>query len=189
MRLALILLPLFTLTARADDESLMTIHRIETETADRIQARVLDPILGPGLSSVFVKLKLEVTRTHESSDHVGEGQAKKFTVKNELSISTAAKAKDLEYDLFGGFGFTDSVKPPYQATSSQKQAQESRQTKSVKEERIGMRTYHKEFRLIILHDARVPQSKLSGVRSALLAICAPEHPKIDFHPVEFSALK
>ncbi|MBI2387288.1 MAG: hypothetical protein HYV14_14945 [Elusimicrobia bacterium] len=79
----LLLLPFFVLTAWADDESLMTIHRIETETADRIQAKVLDPILGAGRSAAFVRLSLETKRDFEISDRSGEGRMTKTQSKAE----------------------------------------------------------------------------------------------------------
>lgn len=185
----LLLIPFLALAARADDESLTAIHRIETETADRIQAKVLDPILGAGQSSVFVRLRLDVKRTLELSDRVGDGQATKITVKNQLSISTAAKTKDPESDQFDGFGFSDFPKPPYQAASSQRRTQESRQTKGVKEERITISNQFPAFRLVILHDVNVPPGKRANVRSALLAVYKSENLDLKFHPVEFSALK
>ena len=191
MKLALVLLPFFALTAGAEDESLMTIHRIETETADRIQARVLDPILGAGQSSVFVKLALETRRDYEHSDRVGEGQATKIKVKNEISISTTTKAKDLEkHPSFEGFGFADTTRPPYQETNGAKQVQESRQTKGVNETRLAMSNHYTGLHLAILHDARIPPSKIASVRTALLAIYKWERGvNINFHQVEFSALK
>lgn len=197
MKLVLVLLPFIALTAWAEDESLTTIHRIETETADRIQTRVLDPILGAGQSSVFVKLRLEVKREYEYSDRSGEGRSTKMRSKMEIGVGTTMVASPFQEvtEAFSGFGFSGTpthlkaANVPWQESSEQKQNQEASQTKGVKEERYAMWTYHKDFRVIILHDAKVPQSKLSSVRSALLAIYKLEYPKIDFHPVEFSALK
>ncbi len=189
MNLILVLLPFLALTARAEDESLMTIHRIETETAERIQARVLDPILGAGQTSIFVRMKLEVKRTHELSDRFGDGQASKITTKTELSISTTAKSTDLKNDLFGGFGFPDTVKPPYQTIRRQKQTQESRQTKDVTEDRTTLASASTGLRLVILHDAKIAPSRIAAVRGALLAVYRSENADIKFHPVEFSALK
>ncbi|MDD5302530.1 MAG: hypothetical protein PHS14_05405 [Elusimicrobia bacterium] len=184
----LLLMPFLVLTSWADDDSLMTIHRIETETADRMQARVLDPILGAGQSSAFVKLKLEVKREYEYSDRTGEGLATKIKVKNEISLSTAAQTQDLENDPpFEGFGFADSTRSPYQQTNGQKQTQEARQAKGVKEERISVSNQYLRFRVVILHDAKAPAGKLAGVRSALLAIYKQENMDIKFHPVEFAA--
>lgn len=190
MRLLLVI-PLLALAARADDRSLMTIHRLEIETADRIQNRVLDPILGPGQSSVFVKLALEVKQDYEHSDRLGEGQATKVKIKNEISIATTTKAKDSEnHPVFEGFGFADTTRPPYQETNGAKQTQESRQTKGVKEIRLAMSYRYMGLHLAILHDARIPPSKIASVRTALLAVYKWESGvDINFHPVEFSALK
>jgi hypothetical protein len=172
----LLLLPFFVLTARADDESLMTIHRIETETADRIQAKVLDPILGAGQSAAFVRLALESKREYETSDRAGEGRLTKVKTKTEVGVSTA-----------GTFGSESD--PRWQVPDGDKQVQESRQTRGVKEERVELSTSYKGFRLTILHDARVPPGKLAAARSALLAVYKSEKPDIRFHPVEFSPLK
>lgn len=164
----LLLLPLLALTSSAQEDSLLTIHRIETETADRIQSRVLDPMLGAGQSSVFVKLALEAKRDYEQSDRFGEGRVAKVKVKNEIAISTGTGAQDPD----------------------ERQEQESRQTKDVKETRLGMSNRYTGFHVAILHDARIPPSKIASVRTALLAVYKWESGvDINFHPVEFNALK
>lgn len=189
MRL-LFLIPLLALTTRAEDESLMTIHRIETETADRIQARVLDPILGPGQSSVFVKLKLEMKREREVSDRSGEGRSTTFRIKNELTLSTSPKTAGAEKDSwFWGIGLTDATRLPYQQSSGHQQAQEASQMKGSAEERIAISGRYASFRLVILHDAKIAPSRIAAVRGALLAVYRSENADIKFHPVEFSALK
>jgi hypothetical protein len=176
MKLAFVLLPFLALTAWAEDESLMTIHRIETETADRIQTRVLDPILGAGQSSVFVRLALGAKRQYELSDRAGEGRLMTVKTKTGIEVSTA-----------GAFGFDSD--PSWQVPNGDKQIQESRQTKGAKEERIALSMSYSGFHLTILHDTKVPAGKLAAVRSALLAVYKSEKLDLKFHPVEFSALK
>lgn len=185
----LLLIPLFALTARADDESLMTIHRIEAETADRIQARVLDPILGAGQSSIFVRMKLEVKRTHELSDRVGIGRSGKIASETKVSASSGTTVWDMDSDsLFMGF-LSNFVKPPFEATAGQKQLQEAHQTRGTKEERVTLASERIGLRLVILHDAKIAPGRIAAVRAALLAVYRSEHADIKFHPVEFSALK
>lgn len=174
--LLLLLLPFFVLTARADDKSLMTIHRIETEIADRIQARVLDPILGTGQGTAFVRMALEAKREYEVSDRAGEGRLMKVKTKTEVGVSTS-----------GTFGFESD--PRWQVPNGDKQVQESRQTQGVKEERVELSISYLGLRLTILHDANVPPRKLAAAKSALLAVYKSEKPDIRFHPVEFNALK
>lgn len=190
MKFALVLLPLLALTTWAEDDSLMTIHRLETETADRIQARVLDPILGAGQSSIFVKLKLEVKREYAYDDRSAEGQSTKIKSKTELVVATTTStANTSENDsLFKSFGLDNSTIPPFQP-NLEKRTQEARQSKGVKEERFTVSKRYTEFTVVILHDAKVPAGKLAGVRSALLASYRPENINIKFHTVEFSAPK
>lgn len=191
MKLVLVLLPILALTSRAEDDSLMSVHRIETETADRIQARVLDPILGAGQSSVFVKVKLEVMREQDRSDRMGEGHSAKLRSKMEISVTTATAQWGMDVDpLMGSFGVGNSVISPHKDTRGQTQAQDARQSSSTKEERSMMSNRFTMIRLVVLHDANVSPSKIAGVRAALLAVYKWESGvDIKFHPVEFSALK
>lgn len=188
----LLLLPLLALTSSAQEDSLLTIHRIETETADRIQSRVLDPILGAGQSSAFVKVTLEVKRAEESSDRAGVGRSGRVTSKAKIEASTSTAIWDMDGDsIFRGFGFgyPHSAKPPFEETQGQRQMQEAHQTKGTKEERVTLSNSYRGSRVVILHDAKIPPSKIAAVRAALVAIYKPDNLDLNFHPVEFSALK
>lgn len=186
MKRLLVLLPFLALMARADDGSLMTIHRIETETADRVQARVLDPILGAGQSTVYVRLALEMKREYQHSDRLGEGQTTKVKSRVEPAVATTTTTMNANEGDAQCFGFGNCAKSPY----DEKQTQESRQTKGVKEEVFAVSYRYTGFHLVILHDAKISPSKIAAARTALQAIYKRESGvDINFHPVEFSALK
>ncbi|MBI5881522.1 MAG: hypothetical protein HZB91_00225 [Elusimicrobia bacterium] len=67
--------------AWAGYDDFSTLHQIETETADRIQAKIVDPILGPGKASVFIKLRVEVKQEVERAARFGAGHAGRFKSK------------------------------------------------------------------------------------------------------------
>ncbi|MBI5211268.1 MAG: hypothetical protein HY927_14945 [Elusimicrobia bacterium] len=199
---------------RADDyaEMLLMEHRIRTETADRIQERIVDPILGKGEASVFVKMELEARREREHSERWGMGVATREKNKAEkgsaaarsagsspASVSTrtvAAAEAEPEEDLFKGFGFGDGVggaqaKRPAVAGENDGHSslqRESRQTKGIDEERYAVKTVFRRYQVVIIHEKKVPSERLKMVRDAVADAFSPElsPDNIVFRAVEFS---
>ena len=113
-------------TVWAGYDDVLAIHQLETETADRIQAGVVDSILGPGQATVFVKLRVEVKQEIERADRFGAGHAGRFKFKPAAVPSQGISASSStvvhstisfkggsgttteaggDDDLFAGFGF------------------------------------------------------------------------------------
>ncbi|MDE2293792.1 MAG: hypothetical protein KGL53_17175 [Elusimicrobia bacterium] len=78
--LATFVLTLFAAPARASQgvgEAESAWARLTAGTEDAVQSRVLDPILGPGRSRVFVSGALKEERARAGDSHVGTGKADK----------------------------------------------------------------------------------------------------------------
>lgn len=61
------------------DDSPWALYRVEMDLADRLQKQVLDHVLGPGQSAVFVAMDVELSSQEESSSRDGVGVVKKRT--------------------------------------------------------------------------------------------------------------
>jgi hypothetical protein len=149
MRLALLLLPLLALSASARENPALALQRLEAGMSDRIRTQVLDPILGPGEATAFVRLTLAVDSTRDGQKRMGEGETNK--VLDEAPGPGARKSADK----------TDSH-------------QLSRQTKSSGHERVVVSESYSDMRVVILHDSGVDAKKLDEVRTALVAIYKPD---------------
>ena len=70
----LLLLVSFTQESRAEEfTGLPWPLTVERDRAQQIQEKILDPILGPGRSSVFVKMRIAVSREAITSSESGVG--------------------------------------------------------------------------------------------------------------------
>lgn len=201
MKFALAILPLLALASWAeDDNAALTIHRIETETADRIQFRILDPILGTGRASAFAKLAITVRHDQQRSMRAGEGRSTKNISRASVSVATETTVcAEYDRDLFRGFGLDQRTttyvvvqeapadKIPLQVTNAGEQTQHASQIKSTEEARQDFSTRYSAMSLVIIHDDRVPRRKLDQVRAALAAIYKPDAPAMTFLPLEFQA--
>lgn len=164
MKLALAILPLITLSAWSSDVDIaMGIHRIEIETADRIQTGIVNPILGPGRGFVFVRLELTVEHQIESSDKGGQGRT------TSTKLQKPGPGSDLEIYF----------------SSSTEIMQEARQVKNLKDDHHRLTRRYAPFEVIILHDLNVPRKKLEVVSAALTEVYKGDL-KITLRPLEFN---
>jgi hypothetical protein len=205
----------FTPCVWAEDyDAVMTIHRIEIETAEQIQSQVLNPILGPGQSSVFVKLALETRSEGVISNKAGEGGSTRTTKKKSKDWSSEEfneDSRDKSDEVLAEFsaGTRASTGPatqlplkntkviqkstntmPSEASFDVLSKQEARQTKAEEEQ------YHKfafsfpTFIAVILHDSKAQPEKLQVIREAVIAAydLKPDA-NIRFIPVAFTRPK
>ncbi len=164
MKLALSLLPFIALSSWCAEENPATsIHRIEVETADRIQSGILNPVLGVGRSSVFVRLGLSVERHFENSDKGGKGRT--------TSTKFQKPSPRPESDIY--------------ISSTTEIVQEAQQVKSQTEERATTSLRYTSFDAVILHDVNIPPKRLDAVREALTAIYKSEI-NLTFKEIEFN---
>lgn len=75
------------------DDADWAVYRVEMDLADRLQKQVLDHILGPGQSAVFVTMDVEFSIQGESSARDGVGVIKKRTQR--ASQTKAARESKL----------------------------------------------------------------------------------------------
>lgn len=107
----------------------------------KIQARVLDPVLGPGAAYPFLELKAELAVSAETEAKTGTGEART--------------------KLPGTAGDTGGVK---------EQDQTAKQTKGSSEKKRVTSLTPAAMKLRVFHDAALPQEKLKAVREALAAL-------------------
>ena len=107
----------------------------------KIQAQVLDAILGPKEAYAFLELKAELTDSAETSGREGAGETRK-------TLPADPKARD-------GAG---------------EQGQTARQTKGSSESRTVLGFAPVSMKLRVLHDSAVPAEKLKAVKAALTAL-------------------
>lgn len=163
MILALILLPIISLSSWGAEENPATsIHRIEIDTADQIQAGILTPILGPGHSSAFVKLGLSVERKFENSDKTGQGRT--------TSTKFQKPSPQSESDIY--------------ISSTTEIVQDAHQVKSLNEEHVTTSVRYTPFDVVILYDVKISPKKLDAVRAALTSIYKPDI-SLTFKGIEF----
>lgn len=161
--------------------------------ADRIRARILEPILGPNQGFAFVDLDADLQRQDERSSRDGLGLAMRRAEK------CASQDDGTGEDIFKGFGFDtdkwpdcppaappagteEKARPDKCAGSVRKQA--SQQRKSIDDDRLTARLLYRTLRLIIIHNKHASPEKLAAVRAALLAAFPKVSAQdgISFHP-------
>jgi hypothetical protein len=163
---------LLTMISWAAENPVMNLDRIETVTADRIQAGVLNPILGPGKSSAFVRLTLIVKNDVDYSERGGVGKSSRA-----LSDAKGAASKP------------SSTGEPI--ADDDDRTQESHQSVDKTNDRTAVSREYADFKIVVLHDEKLPPKKIEEVRAALLAIYEPELKAGDirFQAASFAALK
>lgn len=161
MKFALALVAFLAVISSAEENPALAVHRIEADVADRIQAGIANPIFGAGKSSVNVRLKLVVIRDENSDQKGGEGRSKK-----------KLKPEPAQNKSPGG----------------DERTQESHQTADKTTARSEISLEYSDFKIVILHDAKIPTQKLEEVRAALVAVYGPElkPANIQFHSTVFN---
>lgn len=130
-------------------------HRIKTESEDKIQREILDPILGKGKAAPFVDVEMEVKAESEESRRSGMGLAEKYKEK-----APAAR---------GGMQTTfvlPGIPKPKTITSQtnpekpeQAQAQQAQQIKGIDEQRFAINPVFKRLQVTVIHDDGVLKDK------------------------------
>ena len=125
----------------------------------KVQAKVLDPLLGRGAAYALLELKAQVDSSSEEHGRFGTGEAHTL-----LPVESPAK---------GG---------------SKTQNQKAVQSKNSSEEKTVLKLAPAAMKLRVLHDSALTPEKLKAAREALLAlfpgVLKPED--IAFVPAEFA---
>lgn len=146
-------------TARAGEDKLDTMRRITLETEAKIQAQVLDSVLGKGKAWAFLTMEAELLSRSRSEAKSGTGEMQ--SSKEEGKSKADAKS----------------------------QKQTAVQDKKEAESRRGYSLAPLSLKLRVLHDASVPAEKLKAVKEALAALYpgALKPEDIVFVPAAFAA--
>lgn len=107
----------------------------------KVQAKVLDPILGPGAAYALLELKLRLEGSSEEHSRAGTGEAHTL-----LPAESPAK---------GG---------------TKTQNQTAVQSKNSAENKTTLKLAPEAMKLRVLHDSALAQEKLRAAREALLAL-------------------
>lgn len=162
MKLALALMPLLTVLSWASEDSVTILDRTEAAVADRMQTGVLNPILGAGRSSAFVRMTLIVKNDDDYSLRSGEGK----TTRTLAPSGAAASSGSLS-----GFDLNPSTGSK---AGDDDRTQEARQGVGKRNDRAAVSREYSDFKIVVLHDEKIPPKKLEDARRALLAIYGPE---------------
>jgi hypothetical protein len=179
----------------AAENSALIVNRIEDDVADRIQAGVLNPILGPGRSSAFVKLTLVVKSDGDSTERGGEGKSTKVrkgpaSDDDDLSkdFSSHAQPGIVASAANGGSAAGASLEP---MTGDNGRTQEAHQRLEKTTDRTALSHEYEDLKIFVLLDERTPPQKIEEVNAALLAIYGTELKPggVHFQAASFSAAK
>lgn len=138
----IVLLSLLGLRAAAAGEGVspLDVMNAESDIAEQVQRKVLDPILGEGRSCVFAQVTLEFSKAQLEQRKLGKGQTTK-----EMQKTAAAG--------------------PESAAS-----QYSEQVKAEDSSALTLSLKVLELRLRIVQDEQLPQAALDAAKKVLLAV-------------------
>jgi tetratricopeptide (TPR) repeat protein len=162
-------------------------NRIKSDSEQRIQHDVLDPILGKGKASPFVDVEMEVKAESEESTREGMGINEKYKEK----APAASGGMQTTFVLPG-------IPKPKTITSQketpekpeQSQAQQAQQIKGVQEQRFAVNPVFKRMQVTVIHDDTVLKepAQVELVRARIVDAMgqyklAPD--QISFRPTKF----
>ncbi|MDO8804074.1 MAG: hypothetical protein Q7R35_06570 [Elusimicrobiota bacterium] len=151
------------------------LYLINSGTEAKIQAHVLNSMLGPGKAFVFLEMKAEVKSTSDEESKGGVGEV--HTTSPERSVENEAAAMGKEEAKKNGKD---------KKTASE---QSARQVKKSAEKKVVFKFKVESMKARILHSAAVSPEKLKAVKEALLALY-PENIKAEdivFVPAVFDS--
>lgn len=126
--------------ARAEDGKLDALQRLGADAETKIQAQVLDALLGKGKAYAFLEMKAELYSTSRSEAKSGTGE------------------------------MTNSKGEGKGKAEEKSQKQTAVQDKKESETRKEYSLVPREMKLRVLHDAALPAEKLKAVKDALTAL-------------------
>jgi hypothetical protein len=162
-------------------DSPWAVYRVEMDMAERIQRQVLDHVLGPGQSAVFVTLEVEFSSQEESSSRDGMGLVEKL---KGVEVSTGDNTSD---NLLNGLGFSNSESTATAAggrhsapgRSQASQSQRASQTKSARESKLAVQRVAKRLAVRVLYDPKLAGAQVDAARESLKAVLEPQSKEAD----------
>lgn len=164
-----------------------TIHRMESDHSDRIQARLMDPILGEGRSAVFVTMRLHVA-TNEATDYRGGSGAARSSKRRFVPLRRSS-GTDEDRDMFEEIDLCPTDGEPFRmsklrgvidsagtndsdlmnARDVNSQLQDARQTKTVSVSSATATSRPVDVDVRVVYDERLPADRVDAARRAILA--------------------
>ena len=144
-------------------DALWAVYRVEMDMADRIQKQVLDHVLGPGQSAVFVTMDVEFSSQEESSSRDGVGVVEK---RKGVEVSTGNVVSD---DLLPG------------------QTQRASQSKTSRDSKLAVRRSAKRLAVRVLYNGKLTSPEIEAARESLQAVLETQSKDADirFMPASF----
>jgi len=152
-----------------------TLYRINSETESKIQAQVMDRMLGPGRAFAFLEMKAEVKSNSDETSKDGIGKLNTKMPESPAELETEGTDKE------------EAKKADKHKKGLSTQEQSASQAKKSAEKKGVFNFTLRSMKLRILHDAALSPDKLKAVKEALLALY-PEKLKaedISFVPAAF----
>ena len=145
------------------DDATWAVYRVELDLADRIQKQVLDHVLGPGQSAVFVTMDVEFSSQEKSSSRDGLGVVEK---RKGVEVSTGSVVSD---DLLPG------------------QTQRASQSKVSRDSKLAVRRAAKRLAVRVLYNGKLESREVEAARESLKAVLEPQSKDADikFVPAQF----
>ncbi len=130
-------------------------NRIKTESEDKIQNEILDPILGKGKAVAFVDVGMEVKVESEESQRAGMGIAEKYHEK-----APAARGGMQTTFVLPGIPKPKTITAQQSPERpEQSQAQQAQQIKGIQEQRYAVNPVFKRLQVTVIHDDSVLKDK------------------------------
>lgn len=143
-------------------------NRIKTESEQKINNDILEPILGKAMARAFVDVEMELKMEREESVRSGMGLAEKY--REKLGTAKRNAQSSTEWALPG-------IPKPKTISAGQgnerpenSMAQQATQTKGVQEERYSIKPVFKKLGVTVVHDDRtlVAKEQVDLVRSRIV---------------------
>ncbi|HBA61912.1 MAG TPA: hypothetical protein DCZ92_14090 [Elusimicrobia bacterium] len=133
--------------AYAQEGRIDALHRLNADAESKIQAQVLDSLLGRGKAYVFLETKAEIKSSADEESKSGTGEI--FIEGNDEAAAKGVEKRE---------GKDDKKK---QTASHKKKSRDKKDVFVLK---------LRAMKLNILHDAAVPAEKLKAAKEALVAL-------------------
>ncbi|MBI4423954.1 MAG: hypothetical protein HY554_09520, partial [Elusimicrobia bacterium] len=175
--------------AAPDLDLLRQESEVKRELQDKIQADILDPILGKDRAKVFVDIELEVMAQRRENVRAGLGLAERYREK------PGARSAGIQTQfVLPGIPKPKNVANPSSLGGDKPEAaqgQTATQEKAESEEVYGIKTIVKRMLVTVIHDDTVSSSLLELVRSRIVDALAKfklQKDQILFRPTRFNSL-
>ncbi len=165
-------------------------NRIKTESQEKIDREILDPILGKDMAKSFVDVEMEVKVENEESNRSGMGLAEKYKEKQGMQQHGGMQTTYVLPGIPKPKTITNNnPDKPESAT-----AQQAQQVKGIQEVRYAVNPVFKRLGVAVIHDETVLKDKptVDLVRTRIVDAMAQyqlQPDQVVFRPTKFNHFK